>query len=62
MHIFDLWCIESGSNPEKNQGVINLVELNITNNGFEVDLSELKKIIGYLCKKIIFYGLQHKRG
>ena len=24
MHIFDLWCIESGSNPEKNQGVINI--------------------------------------
>ena len=33
--------------PEKSQRVINLAELNITNNGL-VNLSELKNIIGYL--------------
>ena len=61
MHIFELWCTAEGSNAEKAEKVINLVELSIKNKGYTVKMIELRKCISYNCKKIVAFWAKYKR-
>lgn len=61
MYIFELWCTEEGSYAEKAHAVLNSVIIGIKNKGFAVELTEVKKCIGYTCKKIATYWVKNNQ-
>jgi len=58
-YILNLWCTKGGSNAAKLREIIEDVQNNIENNGYNFELNELFKSIGYICKRIAAFWTRY---